>query len=157
MSTRRDIRAKITELKRQLAVLEEAEALLDQEPMPRLGVKRRTGPGRGAAHPRYGKLSPKSALGLAQEALRTRGEPMHVDKLITYIQAVDGVRIKKGTLASSLARFSKEGRIFCRTDAPNTFGLREWSSPGVNTTLLGGHVTPELEDSGKEVRTDDVS
>lgn len=66
-----------------------------------------------------------SAASRAYEVLRLRGEPTHVDVLLTAIEAEQNVRLKRDTLVGQLSRYVKRQHTFSR-EGRNVFGLREW-------------------------------
>jgi hypothetical protein len=70
---------------------------------------------------------PTTVVGMAEQILRGTGHDLHVDKIIDGILKQYGVKVKKNSLAASLARYAMERRIFKKTPGQkNTFGLLEW-------------------------------
>jgi hypothetical protein len=69
------------------------------------------------------KLRPGSSVAQARESILARGEPMHLDDLLTSM-GKDVNSANKASLGGSLAAYVRDNDIFCRT-APNTFGLIE--------------------------------
>lgn len=127
-------RATIGRLQEELKALERALALLNgsstDEPKThqvaageKLSVRERVGVKRG--HPLKGRFNPKSGVGHTVVILREAGVPLHVDEILARVRT-RGREAKKGSLASTLAKLSKQGKVFFRASQPNTFGLLEW-------------------------------
>lgn len=70
-----------------------------------------------------GKLRPGSSVAQAREIILAKGEPVHLDDLITAM-GKPLTQSAKSSLAGSLAAYVRQNEIFTRT-APNTFGLIE--------------------------------
>lgn len=70
---------------------------------------------------------PSSVVGMAEQILKATGQDLHVDKIMEGVLKQYGVKVKKNSLAASLARYAVERRIFRKTAGQkNTFGLLEW-------------------------------
>lgn len=134
-------RAHVMRLHRELRLLEEARALLNggapNRPAPkpvtkrtarRGGTKTRVHPVRRVLlpHPKRGAVSPTSDVGMAISAVREAGIPLHVDELIRRIEKSKGKAPNKLSLVGSLARLTKKGLHFYRSE-PSTYGLLEWT------------------------------
>lgn len=124
----RAIRQKETQLEKlrhDLEALRRArDVLKEDEALPASDEDSATTSRRGHARTRD-HVRPKSAIGVTLAILRERRVPQHVDALLAEL-ATRGIDAKKQSLVSSLAKLSKERRLFCRAPAPSTFGLIEW-------------------------------
>ena len=113
----------LLKVKQDIKVLELAKALLDAHP----GTSAR---GKGGKRER-GTVSPDSEAGIALAILREEGAPLHVDLILKRMKK-RGRNATKASISSTLARWSKKGKIFYRAGQPNTFGLLEWPErPGM--------------------------
>ncbi len=66
-----------------------------------------------------------SARRLAEEVLRTAGQPLHIDEIVKRIEALPrGRKVDKATLASVFSGYVKKNHVFTRT-APSTYALVE--------------------------------
>jgi len=81
------------------------------------------------------KLRPGSTVAQAREIILERGEPVHIDDLLTAM-GKEVSRDSKASLAGSLAAYVRKEEIFTRP-APNTYGLVEL-----------GHTDIEEEEDG---------
>lgn len=79
------------------------------------------------------KLRAGSSVAQARDIILARGEPVHLDDLLTGI-GKEVTRASQASLAGSLAAYVRKDEIFTRP-APNTFGLIEL-----------GHTSPNEED-----------
>lgn len=126
-------RGAISRLKAELEVLERAYALLNGSSaqvsldlsIDVHDTKKARDTKKVRVHPRKGKFSSKSSVGQSVAVLRESSVPLHVEEIVSRIKR-RGLDVKKTSLSSTLARFSKEGRVFFRAPQPNTFGLVEW-------------------------------
>ncbi len=99
---------KLEEAKKDLAALERTAAILGiGEPPPSQEVRVRA----------------RSTIGLTVEILKSTAAPfLHVDKILEELKE-KGVTSTKISLVSSLAKYEKKRRLFCRGPEPNSFGL----------------------------------
>ena len=74
-----------------------------------------------AATPPVTGAVPPSARSLTERVLREAGTPLHIDEIISRIEAA-GHTVAKGTLVSMLASYVAKNHTFTRT-APSTFAL----------------------------------
>lgn len=118
-------RTAILRLQTELDVLERARALLNGGAMDQPISQPAQAPRKSKMHPLKGRFSPKSGVGHAVTVLREAGVPLHIDEIIARVKK-RGYEAKKTSLGSTLAKLSKQGRIFCRTQQPNTFALLDW-------------------------------
>lgn len=81
-------------------------------------------------------LRPGTAIAHAREAIITKNMPMHIADLVLAI-GKENTKPNRLALAGTLASYSKEGRLFVRTD-PNTFGLLELGHRPMVTLGSGG-------------------
>ena len=65
-----------------------------------------------------------SAVSLAMTVLQQAGTPLHISEIVKRIQEM-GVRKvpTKASLGSTMIRYAKQGKMFIKTDKPNTFGI----------------------------------
>ena len=68
-------------------------------------------------------LRPGSAVAQARDIILKRGEPVHINDLLSA-QGKVATRDSRASLTSSLSAYVRRGEIFTRP-APNTFGLIE--------------------------------
>lgn len=109
---RRDrLRVELSEIDTQIArVSRVVEARID---VPRARAAGRRG------------IRPDSTVGRAVAVLRVVGGPMHVDRMLSVLNA-DGQRpVQKATLVSNLSRYVNMGWVFTRPGS-NVFGLLDW-------------------------------
>ena len=69
-----------------------------------------------------------SSVWWTRRVLKTERTPLHLDHIITRIEALGGPKVAKATLASNLSRYVTHGDTFTRT-GPNVFGLIDYDQP----------------------------
>lgn len=69
-----------------------------------------------------------SMTGLAYEAIKRAGRPLHVNDLLPAIGRVV-TRQDRSAISGTLGAYVRDGKVFTRP-APNTFGLIEFSENG---------------------------
>jgi hypothetical protein len=69
-------------------------------------------------------LRPGSAVGMARDALRRSGRPLHLLDILTAI-GKEPNSANRASLGGSLSAYVRKGEVFTRP-APNTFGLAEF-------------------------------
>jgi hypothetical protein len=74
-----------------------------------------------------GDLRPGSQMSRVRDALRLAEKPLTVTEILVAIGVAVDDR-KKNSLRGSLAAYAREGRVFSRAPAPDTFGLIEFAS-----------------------------
>lgn len=93
----------------------------------------------GSASSDHGKEDPSfregSMTGLAYEAIKRAGKPLHVNELLPAIGR-EVTRAERSAISGTLGAYVRDGKVFTRP-APNTFGLVELSKNGHN-----GHSDP---------------
>lgn len=112
-----DLDSEIKQLQLDLAALQRARAVLERrhfsQPNPPLEQKSRTG-----------RTVKRSAVHRAEKVLREASGGMHVDDILKGMSAAGMKKLPtKASLSSTLARYAKKGKLFKRTDKPNTFEL----------------------------------
>jgi len=105
-----EIGARIIETKARISALEEALKLFPKD-------------GEGT------ELRPGSQMADIREVLRAAGKPMTLAEILKAIGA-EGDDGKRNSLRGSLASYAREGRVFRKEDAPETFGLIEFAAEG---------------------------
>lgn len=78
-----------------------------------------------------GDLRPGSLLARAKEAIQKKGEPMHINALLSAI-GVENTKKSRVSLVGSLGGYVRKGMVFTRP-APNTFGLVGMKLPEAQT------------------------
>ena len=73
------------------------------------------------------ELRAGSQMSGVRQALRAHGKPMSLTEILKAIGAV-GDDKKRNSLRGSLAGYAREGRVFTKEAAPETFGLIEFGN-----------------------------
>lgn len=107
-----EIEAKILDARARVSALDEALKLFRRE-------------GEGA------ELRADTQMADVRDALRAQGRPMSLTEILKALKA-EGDEQKRNSLRGSLARYAREGRVFTKEDAPETFGLIEFGSGAAN-------------------------
>ena len=69
--------------------------------------------------PRQGK----SQVDMVYDILKGSGQPLHISEIIDRVEKVDGLRLERESIVSSLVKKIRRGDRFVRTDR-NVFGLK---------------------------------
>jgi hypothetical protein len=70
-----------------------------------------------------------SVLAKVQEVLKKRGSPLHIEDILKQIGQPNDKK-QKLSLSGSLATYARDGKVFTRGPAPNTFGLIDFENGG---------------------------
>ena len=68
-------------------------------------------------------------MGMVYDVLKDAGEPLHMNKIISRVNARFGVNVDPDSLGSALTKRVVKGQTFCRP-AKNTFALLEDNNAG---------------------------
>jgi hypothetical protein len=110
-----EIEAKIVDARARISALEEALRFFPKD-------------GEGS------ELRPNSEMAKVRDILQEHGKPMSVIEILQALGA-EGNENKRNSLRGSLASYARDGRVFRKEDAPETFGLIEFK---VDSTAKNG-------------------
>lgn len=89
---------------------------------PAASTRRRARP---ASQRRDKPFRPGTTVYWAQEALRYRGQAVHIDQLVEDVYRLSGTKVEKSSLVGNLSRYVRQGVVFNRPGEAQ-YGLIEF-------------------------------